>query len=263
MIICFSGTGNSRLVAGRLASLTGEKRPVTYIDRRLYDDPSVDASGDSRIIWVFPVYSWGVPPVVVDVIRRLRLTAPDSARHYMVATCGDDAGLTAAMWRRAVKARGWHPAGAFTVIMPNTYVMLKGFDVDSPDVAGAKLDAMEPRVADVATAIMRGYDGDDCIRGSFPWIKSRIVYPVFVSRLMSPKGFHVLPECIGCGKCAAVCPMSNITIEGGRPEWGSVCAFCSGCYHVCPVHAVAYGKATSGKGQKKVFDVKKCNKNFG
>lgn len=253
MIICFSGTGNSRLVADRLALLTGEKRPPVMIDRNLYDNPATDACGDRRIIWVFPVYSWGVPPVVKSVIRRLTLDNAEGSRHYMVATCGDDAGMTASMWRRAINDRGWTAAGAFTVIMPNTYVMLKGFDVDDPALEQSKLDAMEPRVAAVADAISRGFDGEDCTRGSFPRLKTAIIYPLFVRYAMSPKGFHSLNQCIGCGACAAVCPMSNITIEKGRPVWGPTCAFCSACYHVCPVHAVAYGKSTKGKGQKRVI----------
>ena len=33
------------------------------------------------------------------------------------------------------------------------------------------------------------------------------------------------------------------------PHWGNRCAMCLRCYHSCPRNAVAYGKATAGKGR--------------
>ena len=86
MIACFSGCGNSRPVGERLALLLSDS--VTAIT------PSADwrkAPGDkTRMIWVFPIYSWGVPPVVVSHIAEA--TFPDGMEHYMVCTCGDDTG---------------------------------------------------------------------------------------------------------------------------------------------------------------------------
>lgn len=42
------------------------------------------------------------------------------------------------------------PPRILSVIMPNTYVLMKGFDVDTPEVADAKLKAMPDRVAHIA-----------------------------------------------------------------------------------------------------------------
>ena len=59
--------------------------------------------------------------------------------------------------------------------------------------------------------------------------------------LMPPKPFHATEACIGCKKCEKVCPVGNITVTD-RPVWGGNCTQCLACYHVCPVHAVEYGK---------------------
>lgn len=244
MIACFSGCGNSRLVADRLAELLSDS--VTALR------PGTDwnaAQGDTeRMIWVFPVYSWGIPPVVASHIASASL--PEAMDHYMVCTCGDDTGLTDRQWRRMIRARGWKAIGAWSVIMPNTYVTLPGFDVDTPDVAQSKLNAAPARIAAIARGIRHRARVDDVIRGAFPWLKSRIIYPLFKRFMMSPRPFRTTPDCTSCGLCARKCPMGNITIVPGRgPQWGADCAFCLGCYNRCPVHAVAYGRATASKGQ--------------
>lgn len=66
---------------------------------------------------------------------------------------------------------------------------------------------------------------------------------------MSPKPFRHTEKCTSCGLCSRSCPMENIAMKPGGPEWGKHCALCLRCYHICPTHAVAYGKATDGKGQ--------------
>ena len=104
---------------------------------------------------------------------------------------------------------------------------------------------MEP----IAEAIGSG-GPDILIRGSWPWVKSYVIYPWFVRHAMLPRPFHHTGACTGCGGCARSCPLGNIAMQpGGTPHWGNRCAMCLRCYHSCPRNAVAYGKATAGKGR--------------
>lgn len=250
MIFCFSGTGNSRYVAGSIAALTGDRVEdmaewIAGAARKAF----AIAAGE-KIVWVFPVYSWGIPPVVIEFIRNVEVISDAGCRHYMVCTCGDDTGLTHRQWRREIVGRGWVPQAAFSVQMPNTYTLMKGFDVDSKEVESAKLDAVPKRVGEIVGKMSAGFAGDDVVSGSWAWVKSRIIYPWFVRYCMSPRPFHHDDACVGCGKCVRECPMRNIVPDGdSRPQWGNRCAMCLRCYHTCPHHAVAYGKATAGKGQ--------------
>ena len=241
MILYFSGTGNSKYVATLLSEQLGEQvMPMIGCDGKGIED--------KRIIWVFPTYSWGVPPVVANVIKSISLS-PDS-RHFMVTTCGDDIGLCHKMWRKIIRGRGWKDVSTFSVTMPNSYVCMKGFDVDSEDLMRSKLAAAPDRVKEVAQRIESGEGGiDDVVKGSWAWIKTRIIYPYFVRFCMSPKGFEATETCVGCGKCVMRCPMGNIQMKDGRPVWGDNCAFCLACYHQCSGHCgVRYGKETDGKG---------------
>ena len=215
----------------------------------LLSPSSIDFRNQERVIWAFPVYSWGVPPVVARFIERVDLTGIGNRYHFMVATCGDDAGLTHRQWRKLLSKRGWDGVAAFTVIMPNTYTLMNGFDVDSVEVAAAKLAAAPAAVDSIAASIVKGVRGDKVVKGRFAWIKTRVIYPWFVRHAMSPRPFHATESCTGCGLCSRFCPLNNITMSDGTPCWGDNCALCLRCYHSCPTRAVAYGKATHGKGQ--------------
>lgn len=249
MIIVFSGCGNTAAAAAALSAASGDT-VLRLTPAMLSADapcPAVRAEG-SRIVWAFPTYSWGVPPVVRRFMRRVRLDGAESLPHFMLTTCGDDIGDCAAMWRSEMRRRGWQAVRAFSVQMPNTYVTMRGFDVDPAEVAEAKVEAMPERVARIAASLSPG--PDITVRGSWAWLKTHIIYPWFVRMDMSPRPFRATDACTACGACSRACPMANITADAdGRPVWGSDCAFCLACYHRCPRHAVAYGKATRNKGQ--------------
>lgn len=246
MIFRFSGTGNSALVARRLSELLGGE-PIKAITSS--PEAAYHPGEEEHIIWVFPVYGWGVPSVVRRFMRRVNLSG-NRGRHFMVCTCGDDCGLTYRQWRKELRRRGWTPGAAFSVQMPNTYVSLPGFDVDTPEVAASKLEAMPARVAKAARAITHSARIDDTFHGRFAWLKTRVLYPLFTRLLMSPRPFRSTDACIGCGKCAAACPMDNITMSADhRPCWGKNCAGCLACYHACPQHAVEWSCFTKSKGQ--------------
>lgn len=256
MIIYFSGTGNTRRVAEALAAALSDnhlhelspeelRNPASFCDMPV---------GEERVVWCFPVYSWGVPPVVVNFLKRFKAAAPFAdALHHMVATCGDDIGRTDRQWRRIMASRGLRTGGAYAVQMPNTYVLMKGFDVDSPEVTKGKLKASAEAVKAIAASIEEG-GPDILIPGKFPGIKTSVIYPWFKRFAMSPKPFHATAACVGCGICSRTCPMQNITPDSDdTPRWGKACALCLRCYHTCPRRAVAYGHATDGKGQKQVY----------
>lgn len=244
MILYFSGTGNTRYAAETLGRLLAE--PVIAMDVASAS-PRLAMEGN-MVVWCFPTYSWGIPPVVVRYMRSVAFDGDNGAPHYMMTTCGDDMGQTDRQWQRIIAARGWDARSAFALVMPNTYVLMKGFNVDSPEVAQRKLGAAPERIAAIAEAIRSGAPSM-LVPGRFAWIKSRIIYPWFCRHCMSAKPFGATAGCTGCGLCSRSCPMNNITMEKGLPHWGADCAMCLRCYHICPRRAVAYGTATEGKGQ--------------
>ena len=253
MILYYSGTGNTAIVARLLAKeLETDFALIPTVDPRRFD------TADRDLVIAFPVYAWGVPPVVVNFIRLLpesviERMSEGKTRLWCIATCGDETGLAVEMFRDVFRSRGVEVSGAWSVLAPNVYVLLPGFDVDKDAIEDHKLDAMKPRVQKIAKKISGFKSGDKSIedvhRGSRPKLKTRLIYPLFRKWGVNTRKWHWNAECISCGKCAEVCPENNIAMVGGHPKWGINCDSCTACYHVCPVHAVQYGRITEGKGQ--------------
>lgn len=249
MIFYFSGTGNTRHVAESLANLTDD---WTCLIPEAKEVDIEDA--DRRIVFCFPVYSWGVPPLVLNFIDSLSDSLVKKIRErqipvVMVCTCGDEVAEAPEMFRNAWERHGISVRGIWDVIMPNDYVLLPGFNVDDAKTEQKKLDSSAARILAIAGKILAGEWETDVTRGSMPRLKSRVVYPLFKRWGINSKRWAVSHECVSCGRCAEVCPVHNITLVQGRPRWGSDCVSCTACYHHCPTHAIEYGKATVNKGQ--------------
>lgn len=253
MILYFSGTGNSRLVAQALAEHL--QQPL----RRWQDVRPDDLEKATAIGFVFPIYAWGLPRVFRD---WLVAQAGLPAKAWMVATCGDDIGLTPLELRNLLRPKHCTLVAAFSVQMPNTYVALPGFDVDAPEEQERRLRDYEQRIETIAmfleTIIVEKEVQElqylDVVEGSFPWLKSRILRPLFNRWLVGDHRFRSTKACIHCRKCEKTCPMGNITMTTEiRPQWNGRCADCFACFHVCPTNAIHYGLWTKGKGQKTVM----------
>lgn len=276
MIYYFSGTRNSRYAAMRLGSLTGEEvRFIPALDAYteriiLSADKSAgnskyhhaaeksheerDDSPSKSIGFVFPVYAWGVPPIVMDFIARLPESFVKSVREnkipvWSVATCGDETGMAVDMFRKGLAKRGIELSGVWSLIMPNVYVLLPGFGVDSKDVEERKLSEAVGRIEHIASCINKEMWEEDVHLGPWPRVKTAIVYPLFKKWGVDTKKWHYTDACIGCGKCVQACPVGNIALTDGKPTWGKDCTSCCACYHVCPTRGAQYGTITKNAGK--------------
>ncbi|EQG17258.1 flavodoxin family protein [Clostridioides difficile DA00062] len=84
MILYFSGTGNSRYVARKIAQeLNDELISLNQLIKEEKTDELISA--DKPFIFVCPTYAWRLPIVVTDFIKETKFLG--SNRVYFVMTC--------------------------------------------------------------------------------------------------------------------------------------------------------------------------------
>ena len=127
MIFYFSGCGNSKHVAETLSA--GLDDHLTFIPEAAREGRYEYTLAENESLgFVFPIYSWAPPKLVLDFIEKLKLKVGPSTGSgtlpylYFACTCGDNCGLTEKVFRKAVEEKGWSLSACFSVQMPETYI---------------------------------------------------------------------------------------------------------------------------------------------
>jgi ferredoxin len=234
-IYWFSGTGNSFHVAKRIATaLSAELVPIAAPN-------AVEGPPAERVGIVCPVYGFGLPAIVMRFIEQMPVG--ESTRAFCVVTCGGMAGAAIGIAERLLKARGVTLSSGFVIRMPDNYPPFGG--APGAEKTASINSKAEARIADIAAALEDPGAG----RIERPTMITRaagrfISYWFARSLSKTDRKFSADEKCNQCGVCARICPVGNIELVDGRPQWLGHCEQCYACFHWCPRKAVQYGKRT-------------------
>ena len=250
MIFYFSGTGNTRWAAERLAAATGER--LFVIAKELKTSCEYTLQENERIGFCFPVHGWQPPHIVREFVRRLKVNGARGHYAYALCTCGDSTGLAMKMLAEELAGKGIVLQSWQSLIMPESYVCLPFMYTDTPEREREKKEEAARRLAVFEQVVAERVAGHpELTLGLTPWTFSHIIGAYFNRYMITDKKFTVDSDvCIHCGRCAEVCPVGDITFDD-TPTWknDSSCTCCLSCYHHCPVHAINYGRITRRRGQ--------------
>jgi len=239
MIMYFSGTGNSRHVAKKLAALTSDS--LLCINEYMKQG-KVYEGGDRKLIIVAPTYAWRLPLVVTDWIKRS--VTSTSKCIWFVMSCGGEIGNAAKYNLQLCEVKGISYMGTAGVKMPDNYIIM--FKSEEHDAAKVVLAEADKRIAELAEYIKNDKVFETPRRNLYDRLMSSMVNPGFYKNVKAD-GYHIEGECISCGKCESVCPLNNVKLVDGQPVWGKNCTHCMACISYCPSGVIEYGKKTKGK----------------
>ena len=241
MIFYFSGTGNSRYCAKRLAHRLGDEAVDAFPFLRDDHFPALT----SRSPWVFvsPTYGWQLPRIFEALLRGGRFSGSRDA--YFVMTCGAEIGDPIPRLEALCRDMGLTYRGVLPVVMPENYIAM--FDAPQAEKARQIVAKAEPDIDNVIAAVRENRAFPPPRRKFYDRFMSGPVNPIFYSCFVKANAFTVGNACTGCGQCVRRCPLNNIALQNGKPVWGQNCTHCMACICYCPTSAIEYGKKSLGK----------------
>ena len=242
MILCFSASGNSRLVAELLARETGDQ--LVSLNEQFQKGEPWTFQSDKPYVVVSPIYAWRLPYKVEEFLRRG--TFGGCRQMYVVTTMGGDDGSAGKFCRKIVEGRGLTLLGYQPITMPDNFMV--SFPVPDRETAIREIRKSVPLIQKTARRIQRKDKLPEKKGKPQDGFLSTVVNWGFRNYMASSKSFRVSQDCIQCGQCVKGCPCNNIALRNGTIQFGKDCMFCLACINNCPVHAIDYKNAGKKHG---------------
>jgi ferredoxin/flavodoxin len=272
-VFYFTGTGNSLAIARTLA----DRLDLKHVNIASLNHTQAIAPEAGIMGIIAPVYHGTLPLILTRFIDKL--SSLESRYIFAVCTYGDHPGLFMEYLRDRLAARGGKLSAGFGLHMPYNYVTppagLKNFynsftlrEID-PAVEQRLLVTADEKTEHIAAAIQSRQTGileTDSVfitrlvdalnlhetMGKSSWSKiTGLNEPSSLTfdevRLRMDKAFTVDDSCTGCGTCEKICPVGDIRLVNGRPEWQHHCEQCFACLQWCPSQAIQFRNNTAGQ----------------
>lgn len=233
----FSGTGNTRRVCEALlgvAKTHGAEYDV-YAVRKGETPPAPD--GYDGVVLGYPVHAFNAPASLLKFIKRLpKRNKGEKLPVWLVRSSGEPLRLNDAsgiLPARRLRRRGYAVKGEFAYVMPYNIIFRH-----SDKMAARMWQANLHRIERDGKTLAEG-GGSRPRVGIFRRFVSFVLRIEHIAMPVLGKCFRAnKKKCIGCGKCAKICPQGNIVIKDGKPKFKGSCVGCMGCAFSCPTDAI-------------------------
>lgn len=233
--IYFSGTGNSKHCVERFLEAYGKGGKAFSIEDEtaLYRIREQD-----EIVMGYPVQYSNIPKILRDYIVQNQ-GAWSGKKIFVMATMGLFSGDGAGVLARLLRRYGAIVTGGLHLKMPDSICDEKALKRPLGD--NRKLiAAAELKTERAARALRQGTPPQEGL-GLFYHLAGLFGQRLYFynrTKHYSDQLKIDADKCMGCGKCAELCPMKNIYLENSKAAAADACTMCYRCISRCPAQAI-------------------------
>ena len=207
------------------------------------------------IVLLFPVHAFDSPGPVYNWIKTLPRSNGLPVAIISVSAAGEY-WINRACRVGSIKAltlKGYNVFYERMIIMPfNMLINTK------ESMSIRLLQVLPTKAASASTEILLMIN-----RRTYPSLNSKIL--TFICKIEKiwvkffGKELTARKSCTLCGKCVQNCPLGNIHIKSGKPQFGWHCVACLRCIYACPANAI-YPRISRFMPVKGGYNLKKLEK---
>ena len=251
-LVAWSGTGNTRHVAERIAEAARARGAVALVLTAVSAGEEHPAT--RRLLGLLgPTHGFTAPWPLL----KTALTLPDvrGTDAFVLVTRGGTRvggkflpgfeGTAAYLPAALLALRGARIRGVGAVDMPLNWTVI--LPSAGPEGVAAIVERGDARTDEFSGRLL---GGGTMFHGLGPLALGILILPLslgymLVGRLLLAKMFFADERCTSCGTCERSCPQGAVRLRGGarRPYWTYDCQNCMRCMSKCPTEAVQGGQA--------------------
>ena len=147
MVLYFSGTGNSKYIAKRIAEAIQEN--AVDLNMKIKENDTSPLQTGRDVIIVTPTYAWRIPKIVSEWIDKTEFIG--GKRIWFVMNCGSEIGNAAKYNQELSEQKKLQYMGTSQILMPENYIAM--FDAPEAEEARKIIAKAEPDIEKVIAYI--------------------------------------------------------------------------------------------------------------
>jgi ferredoxin len=246
VVYYFSGTGNARFAANRIADFAEQSNIPVQIQNIDSNNPEyLQIDKDTLLVFCFPTHGFNAPPILLRFISAfprnkcnvLLLNTRAGMKLFNIHTPGIG-GI--ALWLPTIifLLKGYNIIGWQPLDMPSNWISLH------PGLRKKSIAFIKNRCEKtLEKKTKKAFSGKIILNGLY-WLPIDILLiPIaigyyFFGRFTLAKTFYANNSCTNCGLCIINCPVHAISEKSKRPYWKFKCESCMKCMNTCPEQAI-------------------------
>lgn len=245
MVFYFSGTGNSKYIAKKVAKELNEEI-INIADYVEIGDTELNLKSKEKIGIVFPTYFYGFPLIIEKFFKNLEAAnicneVLNNRYIYIIYNYEAYGGGLEFKVFSAFRKMNISLSYISSVKMPNNFSIY--YNLPSKEKEQEILNIADTEIDKIIEDI-KNEKINKANKNIIRRIVTSIMYPIYKYGRKT-KRFYADDKCINCELCEKVCPVNAIKMNDRKPEWVKAqCEYCLACYNRCPVNSIQIGNWT-------------------